>query len=227
MITAVLLSVVGLAGIGRTAGLDGDQEYHNGIDTETTVAMMGYGMMGHGMMGYGTRSPMHHEMTSGRFPQGLSPESLPDPDSRGARVLAHYCRQCHKLPSPAMHTPEEWPLVAARMFGRMRRMSGHGGMGVRSPTPPEREILVAYLQRHAIAPADLDAIESSDSPGPTLFQRVCSGCHHPPDPRSHTAAEWPGVVERMQRHAENMAKPEISNSDRDQIVAFLSERARG
>jgi hypothetical protein len=100
-------------------------------------------------------------------------------------------------------------------------------MGVRLPTPEEREILVTYLQRHAITPADMDIIEPSEAPGPTLFRQVCSGCHQPPDPQSHTAAEWPGVVERMQRHAESMAKPEITNDHRDAILLFLSEHARG
>jgi cytochrome c5 len=242
MITTALLSVVGLASSGQTAGLGGDPGSPNGIEPETKVAMMGYGMMGHGMMhhammGHGDRMDMRDETMSGRFPPGLPADMLPTPDSPGAQLLVRYCTQCHNLPSPALHAPEEWPAVAARMFKRMRRIAAHsgmmwgggshGGMGIRTPMPGERKILVAYLQRQAITPADQDASGPSDAPGPTLFRQVCSGCHHPPDPQSHTAAEWPGVVERMQHHAESMAKPEITDNERDEIVLFLKERARG
>ena len=36
--------------------------------------------------------------------------------------------------------------------------------------------------------------------GAAAFQQVCSACHGLPDPRQHTAAQWPRVVHRMEYH---------------------------
>ena len=40
----------------------------------------------------------------------------------------------------------------------------------------------------------------SQGKGAAAFQQVCSACHGLPDPRQHTAAQWPRVVHRMEYH---------------------------
>ena len=67
---------------------------------------------------------MKQDMMSGRLPPGIEPEDLPETDSTGAKLIVRYCTQCHNLPSPSMHTTEEWTEVAQRMFNRLSWMSG-------------------------------------------------------------------------------------------------------
>lgn len=42
-------------------------------------------------------------------------EDLPSPESKGALVFKDTCSQCHDLPAPQNHTPEEWPLIVEKM----------------------------------------------------------------------------------------------------------------
>jgi mono/diheme cytochrome c family protein len=195
------------------------------MDPDTVaIQMMGEGMMPH----------MMQDMWGGRLPPGIRPEDLPDLGSEGSELLTRYCVQCHNLPSPAIHTAAEWPAVAARMFGRMATMaqrSHHRGMmrrhgmgSIRAPTADEQRELLAYLQQHALRPAEPDGLGPQDTPGLALFRRTCTQCHALPDAALHTADEWPIVVERMRRNMEVMGKPGISDQERDEIVAHLQER---
>lgn len=104
------------------------------------------GMMGgdHSMMWQ-----MMPGMMGGALPPGIDPGLLPEPQSKGAQALRHYCTQCHGLPGPGLHTANEWPAVVDRMNRRMQMMKGM--MRIEAPTPAELEPLVAYLQRHARA----------------------------------------------------------------------------
>lgn len=42
------------------------------------------------------------------------------------------------------------------------------------------------------------------SAGAHLLQQFCTQCHNLPDPRLHTASEWPGLVARMNRRMQMM-----------------------
>src|SRR5690625_4301876 len=79
-------------------------------------------------------------------PPGTTPENLPEASSRGAELVVHHCGHCHNLPSPKLHTAEQWPAVVARM-----RAQAAAQMMNRAPLPsPEDEtILIDYLQTHA------------------------------------------------------------------------------
>jgi hypothetical protein len=66
-----------------------------------------------------------------------------------------------------------------------------------------------------------------------MFSIACSQCHALPDPRRHTAREWPGVVERMRRHmswANIVVGPDTLKTnpvlDTSAIVRFLQRYAR-
>jgi len=146
-------------------------------------------------------------------PPGIVPESLPEPASPGAKILAQYCTQCHALPSPAMHAMVEWPGVARRMWLRLDMMAG--ALGVQSPSPAERAQLLTYLQAHALKVAEnLPAGAGRDQ-----FEATCSRCHALPDPRVHSSPDWPVVVMRMEK---NMEKMHVSGVTHDQAVAIVA-----
>ncbi|HWV39317.1 MAG TPA: cytochrome c [Vulgatibacter sp.] len=80
------------------------------------------------------------------LPAGVEPADLPEASSEGAALLARYCRSCHGVPHPALHTPDDWPRVVDEMTGRiMSRVMAPLPM----PSSRERDAIVAYLQRHA------------------------------------------------------------------------------
>lgn len=91
------------------------------------------------------------EVYQDKLPPGLTLASLPEAVSAGAGLLNQYCTQCHNLPGPDRHTLAEWRDVVSRMFMLMEVSNRFGGlMGrVESMQSPEREILLAYLERHA------------------------------------------------------------------------------
>ncbi len=192
-----------------------------------------------GMMGMGMNSDMKkmmRDMMGGTLPPGVAAKDLPDPESDGARLVSHFCAQCHDLPSPAMHTAEEWTLIAKRMFKRMSMMSGMGGMGgmgrmgnmmgIDAPSEDERGTIVTYLRSHSLKPYGPNLIPESGTAGAALFSRTCSQCHALPDPWLHNAGEWGGVVERMRLNMETMGKQGITDKEAGEIASFLSRNAR-
>jgi hypothetical protein len=183
------------------------------------------------------KSP-HGAMLERILPPAIEPMNLPEPQSEGARLASRYCVQCHYLVNPAMHTPERWKSVVERMLWRMR---GNGNMGelmkemmaqVRAPTDAELDTLLRYLQKHGQSEID-PRHPALATPAGEAFGIACSQCHALPDPRRHTAREWPLVVERMKRHMawtnvivgppELKTIPELKT---DEIVGLLKRYAR-
>lgn len=136
LIIAVILIAVGLIGIFMTTWFGSDQRF---AGMPPTMGMMKREQM----------KEMMQRMMPEMFPPGIKSEDLPDPNSRGAKLLDRFCIQCHDLPSPAMHTPEEWPLVTDRMFARMSMILGMGMMNIENPSLEERQAIVAYLKTYA------------------------------------------------------------------------------
>ncbi len=157
------------------------------------------------------------------LPPGMQAESLPEPASPGAKILAQYCTQCHALPSPAMHGPVDWPGVVRRMWVRIDMMAGT--LGVQIPSTAERAELLTYLQAHALkVAANLPAGAGKD-----VFQAVCSRCHALADPRVHSPPDWPVVVMRMEKNMEKMKVSGVTHDQATTIVSYLqhaSERPR-
>jgi cytochrome c5 len=177
---------------------------------------------------------------SALMPVGISADSLPDPASPGARLVATYCSSCHGIPSPRRHAAADWPATVRRMELRMdivghmgRRMGGgmmggggmrgrrmRGGMmGVRAPGAAETAGILSYLESHAMPAADTARLPAAS--GRALFSRTCSRCHALPAPSQHTAAQWPGVVERMRQHMRQMGVGSITDRQAADIVAYL------
>ncbi len=192
----------------------------------------------------------HGPMLFRILPERLESSGLPQADTRGARLVALYCVQCHNLPNPAMHDARTWPKVVRRMVPRMEgrgnlgplmadlmRAPGAGERAMAAPTPDEELEIVRYLQRHAQRgfdpAAEPEIARALERGAGRMFADACSQCHVLPDPSQHTAEEWPKVVERMRDNLEWMNRavggrldarePQLSVAD---IVGFLQTHAR-
>jgi hypothetical protein len=182
----------------------------------------------------------HGPMLERILPPTFEPAQLPQPASRGAALVVQYCVQCHNLPNPAMHDAAKWPKVLERMVLRMRGQGNMGELmkemmaGVQAPTDEEARALLAYLRQNGQRALDPRKFPDVDSPAAQSFRLACEQCHVLPDPRRHTAREWPGVVARMERNMEWMNRVVGSHRDPrepqlriDEIVRYLQRHARG
>lgn len=184
-----------------------------------------------------SQSP-HGKLLERILPAAVEPRDLPEPRSDGARLTVRYCVQCHYLPSPPMHAADKWTTIVVRMVWRMQ---GKGNLGelmkemmdhVEAPSDQEIVTLTRYLQKHAQKEIDPRHPALKSSAG-RMFSIACSQCHALPDPKGHTAREWPEVVERMERHmawanvvvgADSLKTMPVL--DTNEIVRFLRRYAR-
>ncbi|MGH8719445.1 MAG: hypothetical protein ACREV0_10975 [Burkholderiales bacterium] len=183
-------------------------------------------------------SSEHGKMLKRILPPGPAPEQLPEAQSTGARLLERYCVQCHYLPDPRMHAPKHWPNVVERM---VRRIRGEGNLGpqmkelmenVEAPDDNEVSELNSYLQRHGQQPIEVGQYADLNTQEGRAFSQACSQCHTLPDPKSHTAQEWPEVVERMKKHllwigvvSSNRAIGKPSQFSAKEILDFLKRNS--
>jgi hypothetical protein len=155
-------------------------------------------------------SSPHGPMLERILPPTFAPAELPEPGSEGARLTLRYCVQCHNLANPAMHHAAKWPAVVDRMVVRMEGRGNMGALmsemmaGVKAPPEDETRSIVAYLQKHAQTPLDTRSYPEVNRPSGEAFRLACNQCHVLPDPKRHTADEWPKVVARMQENMEWM-----------------------
>ncbi|MFZ5594421.1 MAG: hypothetical protein ACOY4D_09240 [Pseudomonadota bacterium] len=156
---------------------------------------------------------------------GLNPADLPDAGSRGAAALTTYCVQCHDLPNPAMHTPDEWQTILARMEEHIVIRRG-GVAKVAMPSQQAWFNLRDYLGRHGQQPLNPAQFKDLDTPAGKAFLTACSQCHTAPDPRQHTVKEWPRVVVRMKYNMET-AKKDVPDADATQLIIGYLQRHAG
>ena len=181
----------------------------------------------------------HGPMLERILPPTFEPAQLPEPGSPGAQLVVRYCVQCHNLANPAMHNPEKWPGIVDRMVVRMRGRGNMGELmkemmaGVQAPTEEEEKPLIAYLQRHGQRAIDPERYPELELPSGQSFKLACGQCHVLPDPRRHTAAEWPAVVARMEQNMAWMNRVVGTRRDPtepqlrlDEILGFLQKYAR-
>ena len=184
-----------------------------------------------------SKSP-HGRMLERILPPSIEPAQLPEPESEGARLTARYCVQCHYLPNPQMHTAQKWNTIVVRMVWRMQ---GKGNMGavmkemmenVQAPAEAEAATLTRYLQKHG--QKEMDPTDPALTTGAgKIYGIACAQCHALPDPKRHTAREWPAVVQRMKRHiawANTVVGPDYLKTtpelDTREIIRFLQRHAR-
>lgn len=182
-----------------------------------------------GRMGPGMMSGMMENM-----PEGIPASALPDPGSRGARLVARYCAQCHAISSPGRLSAAEWPSTLERMVARMERMQGMGGMmermmgermgDIEAPDREQRRVILEYLQSHALRAASEEDLPG-EGPAVALFARTCSRCHALPDPGQYPAEAWSDVVERMREHMGRMDVDGITDDEAEAITRYLRRAA--
>jgi cytochrome c5 len=216
---AIITIVIGLIGFIGSSLLSSYQGF--------AVVPSAAGMMMDGcMMDRGHMNHMMQRMMPGMLPPGIKQENLPDQDSRGAKLLTHYCDQCHNLPSPGMHTAEEWPSVAGRMFARMSMMSGMGGMmTIENPSGGEKQTILSYLKTHSLKAIAPGALPAPESRGAVQFKEICSQCHSLPDPKIHVSKDWPAVVRRMENNMQAMGKKVVTEEEKKEITGYLMSQA--
>lgn len=154
-------------------------------------------------------------------PPGLGPGELPDPDSEGAQYLRQYCTACHALPSPGAHSATDWPSYMRRMWMRLDALDPKYSVPV--PSAGERVVLMRYLLDNAL---QVSRVDLPARQGRELFINECSRCHELPDPRQHSAADWPAVVIRMREHSVDMLGRSPTQSQVQEIILYLERAVR-
>jgi hypothetical protein len=74
------------------------------------------------------------------------------------------------------------------------------------PSELELDMLLSYLQQHAQKPIGQELRGTLETKAGHAFQSICSQCHAQPDPKQHSAHEWPAVVGRMKAHETTLGK---------------------
>jgi hypothetical protein len=69
-------------------------------------------------------------------------QTIPEPESLGAKIFKEKCTQCHGLPGTKRHTPEQWDHLLVMMDGFMRDKE------IEFPAQ-ERKLVQDYLRRNA------------------------------------------------------------------------------
>ncbi|MGE0371098.1 MAG: hypothetical protein AB7Q01_04330 [Gammaproteobacteria bacterium] len=80
-----------------------------------------------------------------------------------------------------------------------------------------------------IAAVLLAGAASADGPetGRRLFEARCgAGCHQLPEPDSLTPAQWPRVLQTMQKRMQRFGMPPLTEAEYDAVLAYLVAHAR-
>lgn len=164
------------------------------------------------------------------IPFSSAADKLPDSQSKGAKLYANYCSQCHNLPSPRMHSADEWPLRFEKMMDHVRLIAGTSARykagdssSVKMPAYTEKEEIVSYLGKNGFRelPANSPLLGE-----PQAFNVLwyCSVCHAVPEPEQFPADEWGNIVDRMNNYRRKQGRDEMSDADRKAIVNFLARK---
>jgi hypothetical protein len=115
-----------------------------------------------------------------------------------------------------------------QMMGHMGMMMGGMGMMGRISAPSKREldVILSYLQQHAQRPIGQELWGALETRAGHAFQSFCSQCHALPDPKQHTAQEWPAVVARMKAHEATLGKFVPDETETREIIGFLRKYAQ-
>lgn len=154
-------------------------------------------------------------------PEDFDVSTLPDAESADAKLMMSFCGQCHAVASPGTHSAVEWPVVVRRMWLRMEMLPE--SLAIRVPEVGERVRITSYLTANALKVSP-DNIPPGN--GQAAFVEVCSRCHALPDPRIHTARDWPAVFLRMEGNIQRMKVRGPTQEQTGQILTYLQEVAR-
>jgi cytochrome c5 len=154
-------------------------------------------------------------------PEDFDVSTLPDAETADAKLMMSFCGQCHAVPSPGSHSAVEWPVVNRRMWLRMEMLPD--SLGIRVPEIGERVRITSYLTANALK---VSAENIPPGNGQEAFVEVCSRCHALPDPRIHTAKDWPAVFLRMEGNIQRMRVKGPTQEQGARILTYLQEVGR-
>lgn len=154
-------------------------------------------------------------------PEDFDVSTLPDAESADAKLMMSFCGQCHAVASPGTHSAVEWPVVVRRMWLRMEMLPD--SLNIRVPEVGERVRITSYLTANALK---VSAENLPPGNGQASFVEVCSRCHALPDPRIHTAKDWPAVFLRMEGNIQRMKVRGPTQGQTGEILTYLQEVAR-
>lgn len=224
-----------------TAGCGGPEPGGAGIDPATADSLLAdlTGTVGSSMQTE-QRWRLVASLGAGLPPEDYRRAELPESGSHAVALLEAYCVQCHWIPSPEMHSAQEWPILIRRMEMRSRtlqkRLRGEmaervmgemmmAGMGHSIvPSAAEQDTILRYVQRNALPVVDRESLGESE--GATLYADVCTRCHQTPDPAAHTVEEWRDeVIPRMQSNMVRMGLEQLTSAERRSVMEFLETRS--
>lgn len=158
------------------------------------------------------------------IPFGVAASQLPDPQSKGATLFASYCSQCHNLPSPRMHSTDDWPTRFEKMMDHAVLMAGTSS-DIKLPADKEKGEIVAYLVKSGFKGLPADSPLRGEY---QVFNIIwfCSVCHAVPDPGQHPAKEWARIVDRMNGFRKKQGRDEMSSSDREAVISFFAKQPK-
>ena len=114
-----------------------------------------------------------------------------------------------------------------QMMGRMRMMKMCRMMNIEAPNGEEKEIILSYLQKHALKVIKEQELPAPESTGALLFKDTCSQCHDLPAPQNHTAEEWPRIVENMDDIIKDSQQDApLSEEDKERIIRYLQKHSQ-
>jgi hypothetical protein len=70
------------------------------------------------------------------------PQSIPEPNSPGAKLYQNRCAQCHGLPGVTRHTPEQWDQLLVMMDDFMQKKNIEF-------SDQEKKLIREYLHRNS------------------------------------------------------------------------------
>jgi cytochrome c5 len=153
-------------------------------------------------------------------PDWIGPTDLPQPGSRGAKLVVAYCRQCHALPTPKAHGATDWAVVVRRMWLRMEGLPE--SLRVEVPSQSDRSDILEYLTTNALK---VGGTPPPPGKGREAFLATCSRCHAAPDPGLHSKEEWPVVMARVERNMKRMNVATPTGLESEDILSYLQSVA--
>jgi cytochrome c5 len=163
--------------------------------------------------------PFLHFGNMGGLMPTLEQADLPEPDSVGAKLINHFCSQCHNVPGPGMRTEEEWNRIFWSMIWRMYVMDGRFSE-FDAPKYDESKVMFEYVRRNSLVSIKSSDVDLRDE-GASEFIATCMQCHQLPDPRLHKGEEWREIVLRMKNHMKSMNRHLPNDLDTGKVIHYL------
>jgi hypothetical protein len=86
-------------------------------------------------------------------------------------------------------------------------------------------IVLGFLLSACDSSTESVVYPESGSSAAQLFLSKCSGCHVAPQPGTHSARVWSGVVQRMQMRMKAKGVPPLNKTELGEILEYLQRHS--